>query len=81
MSLRPIFRLGMRSSREVIHLLLGVGPCCRFSPTCSRYAAEAFETHGIFKGFGLTLKRLIRCHPWGAHGWDPVPKKEVIHGS
>ncbi|HRO83706.1 MAG TPA: membrane protein insertion efficiency factor YidD [Niabella sp.] len=50
-----------------------LGPKCRFTPTCSQYALEAFKKHGIFKGFWLSLKRISRCHPWGGHGYDPVP--------
>jgi uncharacterized protein len=51
-----------------------LGPSkCRFTPTCSSYAIEAFNKHGIFKGFWLTVKRIGRCHPWGGHGYDPVP--------
>ncbi len=46
---------------------------CRFTPTCSQYAIEAFENHGPIKGFYLTLKRISKCHPWGSHGHDPVP--------
>lgn len=49
---------------------------CRFEPTCSNYAIKAFEKHGFFKGFVLTFKRLIRCHPWGGFGFDPVPEKK-----
>ncbi len=46
---------------------------CRFTPTCSQYALEAFRKHGVFKGFYLTVKRILRCHPWGGSGYDPVP--------
>lgn len=46
---------------------------CRFVPTCSNYALDALETHGVIKGSWLTARRLGRCHPWGGHGWDPVP--------
>lgn len=46
---------------------------CRFTPTCSAYSVEALKKHGIFKGLWLSLKRLLRCHPWGGHGYDPVP--------
>lgn len=47
--------------------------CCRFVPSCSQYAAEAIHTHGIATGLGLSLKRLLRCHPFHRGGWDPVP--------
>lgn len=46
---------------------------CRFTPTCSHYAIDAFSKYGIIKGFFLTTKRLLRCHPWGGSGHDPVP--------
>ncbi|MEO6315467.1 MAG: membrane protein insertion efficiency factor YidD [Chitinophagaceae bacterium] len=50
-----------------------LGPKCRFTPTCSNYSLEAFKKYGVFKGFWLTIKRIGRCHPWGGHGFDPVP--------
>jgi putative membrane protein insertion efficiency factor len=46
---------------------------CRFAPSCSEYAAEAILTHGPLRGVRLALHRLGRCHPWGGHGYDPVP--------
>ena len=46
---------------------------CRYTPTCSAYAIEAFKRHGVLKGGYLTLRRLLRCHPWGGSGYDPVP--------
>lgn len=46
---------------------------CRYEPSCSQYAVEAFQKHGPFRGFWLALKRVSRCHPWGGHGHDPVP--------
>lgn len=46
---------------------------CRFVPSCSAYATEALERHGAWRGGGLALRRIGRCHPWGASGLDPVP--------
>ncbi len=51
-----------------------VGHSCRFQPTCSAYALEALEIHGGLKGAYLTLRRILRCHPWGKSGYDPVSK-------
>ena len=48
-------------------------PMCRFTPTCSNYAIEAIKKHGPFKGTWLAVKRILRCHPWGGSGYDPVP--------
>lgn len=48
-------------------------PSCRFTPTCSQYGLEAFRKYGVIKGGWLTFKRLMRCHPWGGSGYDPVP--------
>ena len=48
-------------------------PSCRFTPSCSSYACDALEKHGFFKGVYLAVKRISRCHPWGASGYDPVP--------
>lgn len=53
---------------------------CRYSPTCSQYMVEAINEWGPLKGAWLGLKRLASCHPWGGHGYDPVPKKENISG-
>ena len=48
-------------------------PSCRYSPTCSQYALEALKKYGIIKGVSLTFKRIIKCHPWGGSGYDPIP--------
>ena len=50
-----------------------VGHSCRFQPTCSAYAMEAFEKHGGIKGGYLTAYRICRCHPWGGSGIDNIP--------
>lgn len=55
-----------------------VGQHCRFTPTCSQYAIEALQVHGAVKGSLLAAKRLGRCHPWCAGGWDPVPPAEGL---
>jgi uncharacterized protein len=52
-----------------------LGRQCRFLPTCSDYARQAIEIHGTAKGGVLAAKRICRCHPWGGHGFDPVPPK------
>ncbi len=52
---------------------------CRYTPTCSHYAVEALQTHGLLKGGWLAAKRIASCNPWGGSGFDPVPpKKEII---
>jgi len=50
-----------------------LGKQCRFTPTCSNYSIEAIQKHGILKGISLSVKRIVRCHPWGGSGYDPVP--------
>jgi putative membrane protein insertion efficiency factor len=48
---------------------------CRHVPTCSQYTIEALRVHGLFRGTYLAVHRILRCHPWGTHGYDPVPPK------
>lgn len=52
------------------------GPCCRFTPTCSQYAIEAFEEWGAVAGLGLSIWRILRCNPFCKGGYDPVPKRK-----
>jgi hypothetical protein len=49
---------------------------CRHVPTCSEYAVQAIKIHGPFKGFMIAARRISKCHPWGTHGYDPVPPKK-----
>lgn len=51
---------------------------CRFIPSCSEYALEALEVHGTGRGSWLAARRLCRCHPWGGHGFDPVPPARSV---
>lgn len=56
-----------------------VGQCCRFYPSCSSYSINAIQKYGCLRGSVLTLKRLARCHPWNAGGFDPVPEKNHVN--
>ena len=57
-----------------------MGGHCRFQPTCSNYAIETLTAHGAVRGTWLTIRRLLRCHPFGGGGYDPVPPKKMNHG-
>ncbi len=65
----------IRAYQLIISPLLGSN--CRFIPTCSEYAMESLRSYGLIKGFYLTIKRIGKCHPWGGHGYDPIPTKKV----
>jgi putative membrane protein insertion efficiency factor len=69
--MRAVLKAVIRLYRLVVSPLLG--PNCRFYPTCSCYAEEAIEHHGAMKGCYLAARRILRCHPWHAGGYDPVP--------
>ena len=63
--------LAIRAYQKTVSKLLP--PACRFTPTCSEYAAQAIERYGSARGSALAAKRLLRCHPWHPGGYDPVP--------
>lgn len=63
--------------RWTVSPLLGAN--CRHLPSCSDYARKAIEINGAWKGGWLALARLCRCHPWGSHGFDPVPDLRAKH--
>lgn len=69
--LAHVFRALVRAYQVALSPLLGRQ--CRFLPTCSHYALEALERHGAMKGGWLSLRRFLRCHPFAAAGYDPVP--------
>ena len=71
MSAARVVGVILRSYKRLVSPLLP--PACRFWPTCSEYAAQAVEDHGVGRGLMLATRRLSRCHPWNAGGFDPVP--------
>ncbi len=75
--LKKIFILPIRIYQVTLSPLLGTN--CRHHPSCSQYTIEAIQEWGVIKGIWLGMKRISRCHPWGTHGYDPVPKKDENH--
>ncbi|MDP4199682.1 MAG: membrane protein insertion efficiency factor YidD [Bacteroidota bacterium] len=69
--MRTIFIFLIRAYQQLISPLFP--PSCRYTPTCSEYAVQAIERHGIFAGGWLAVKRISRCHPFHKGGYDPVP--------
>ena len=59
--------------RPILHAIGGPNCGCRYTPSCSHYFLEAVETHGALKGSYFGIRRILRCHPWGGCGYDPVP--------
>jgi hypothetical protein len=64
----------IRAYKVVVSPYLAAG-ACRFTPSCSDYAAQAITTHGAVRGSWLAARRLSRCRPWGGHGFDPIPQR------
>ncbi|MCK5639216.1 MAG: membrane protein insertion efficiency factor YidD [Gammaproteobacteria bacterium] len=72
--MRKFFILLISVYRSLVSPFLGNN--CRFHPSCSCYAQQAIQNHGVFNGSWLTVRRLSRCHPWHEGGFDPVPEKK-----
>jgi len=72
--LRQIYILPIKFYKLSISPLMPAS--CRHIPTCSQYAIDAITLHGILYGTWLAIKRLSKCHPWGTHGYDPVPQEK-----
>jgi len=73
--MRNIFIFLIKLYQKVISPLKP--PACRFFPTCSQYAVEAYERFGVFKGSFLAVKRILKCNPFNEGGFDPVPERKV----
>jgi putative membrane protein insertion efficiency factor len=73
-----IIKLYRLTLSPVLGFICGPGSGCRFTPTCSVYAIEAISSHGAIKGTILAIRRILRCHPWGGYGYDPVPEKHIL---
>lgn len=69
-----VLSLAIRVYQATLSPLLGA--CCRYTPTCSRYALEALRVHGVWQGSALAAWRVLRCHPFARGGFDPVPPRE-----
>ena len=75
--LKKVFIFPIKVYQATLSPLLGSH--CRHIPTCSQYTIEAIQEWGVLKGIWLGTKRISRCHPWGTSGFDPVPKKGILH--
>lgn len=76
-ALQRLLIIFIKAYKKFISPLL---PCaCRFHPTCSEYAIQAIQLHGVCKGCYLSIRRILRCNPWGSSGHDPVPQPQNIH--
>lgn len=72
-----IFIFPIRIYQYTLSPLLGNN--CRHQPSCSAYTVEAIQKRGPFMGIWLGIKRISKCHPWGTHGYDPVPERKSRH--
>jgi len=70
--LKKLVILPIRAYQVLLSPLLG--PTCRYQPTCSHYMVQAIDEWGVIRGVWLGIRRIFRCHPWGGHGYDPVPR-------
>lgn len=73
----PGVRLLMALVRGYQTIRVGHPSPCRYAPTCSQYALDALDAHGALRGSWYATRRILRCHPWGGHGWDPVPERKA----
>jgi uncharacterized protein len=73
MVLKALIRLYQVAISAPLHFLSGPLGGCRFVPSCSQYFLEALDEHGAWRGSLLGMRRILRCHPWGGEGYDPVP--------
>jgi putative membrane protein insertion efficiency factor len=74
----PLYERSVRGALRAYKLTVSplIGPRCRFTPTCSEYAAQSLIDHGPWRGSWLAARRLCRCHPFGGAGYDPPPPKK-----
>lgn len=77
--LARLLRLPVLAYRLLLSPVLGSN--CRYAPSCSEYALDALARHGAVRGTWLAVRRIARCHPWGGHGYDPVPPGRAGTGS
>ena len=68
-----VIRFYQLALSPILQVLCGPGCGCRYSPSCSHYFLEALHTHSAMQGTFLGIRRILRCHPWGGCGYDPVP--------
>lgn len=73
----PVARVELAAVRGYQRITANRPSPCRFDPSCSSYALDAVAHHGAARGSWLTIRRLLRCHPWGSSGWDPVPERKA----